>query len=147
MCNSQLFLTHVLFTTKYLQLIFHSTKTQWGLSIAIPILWKKNKGSKMFKAKWLSTDILEEDSTILSQSCKPGKNWTSDLSLEWKSVKQMMEDNSRWKECVPYFFSVYLLWYHHSLLVHLWTRSEQTPWCSHIHLHRLKKKKKKEEIL
>lgn len=37
------------------------------------------------------------------------KNWASDLSLEWKSAKQMMEDNSRW--------NVYLLWYYHSLLV------------------------------
>lgn len=32
--NSQLFLPHVLFTAKYSQLIFHSTKPQWELSIS-----------------------------------------------------------------------------------------------------------------
>ena len=43
LCNSQLFLTHVLFTAKYLQLIFHGTKTQWDLSIAVPIPWEKRE--------------------------------------------------------------------------------------------------------
>ena len=31
----------------------------------------------MLKTRWLSTDIFEEDSAIISQSCKPGKKKTS----------------------------------------------------------------------
>lgn len=60
----------------------------------------------MFKAKWLSTDILEEDSTILSQSYKPEQilNVWSVTRMWNAAAKQITKDDKRWKECSYQFF-------------------------------------------
>lgn len=137
MCNSQLFLTHVLFTTKYLQLIFHSTKTQQEASIAIQILWrKKTRATKCSEQSdcqlifFCVSELSGFDNSFLRLRTKKKiflkcqRIWSLDPPSDWKSAKQMMENNCRWKEDVCQFFGAYFLWRYQS---HLNQGSQK--WC------------------
>lgn len=134
MCNSQLFLTHVLFTTKYLQLIFHSTKTQQEASIAIQILWRKKKrGRQNVQSKatvsWFFFCQSYQDSTILSSGCKSKKRFFLNVRESDPWIHHQIENLlNRWwkttvggkKTCASFSASIFC-----GVINHIWTRGHK----------------------